>query len=52
MLSSERIGGITFSKKVAVEIDLSTIGNQRTSTEEMEARQKHQIVLGKLNGLC
>jgi len=39
-------------RRLAIEIDLSTIGNQRTSTEEMEVRQKHQAVLGKLNGLC
>jgi len=41
--SSERIDEI-------IEIHLSTIGNQRTSTEERSARQKHQAVLGKLNG--
>jgi hypothetical protein len=43
MPSSERIDEI-------IEIHLSTIGNQRTSTEERSARQKHQAVLGKLNG--
>jgi hypothetical protein len=48
MPSSERIGGI-------IEIHLSTIGKnlrqcQRTSTEERSARQKHQAVLGELNG--
>ncbi|MBC1195377.1 hypothetical protein H0901_08855 [Microcystis aeruginosa BLCCF158] len=42
-------------KRLALKVDLSTIGKnlrqcQRTSTEEMDARQKHQAVLGKLNG--
>jgi len=44
-------------KRLALKVDLSTIGKnlrqcQRTSTEERSARQKHQAVLGELNGLC
>jgi hypothetical protein len=42
-------------KRLALTLDLSTIGKslrqrERTSTEEMEARQKHQAVLAQMNG--